>query len=220
MKKSSLDIETAALPLEQIQHLKPAFAAPSNYKDPVKIADNIAEQERKWLENAALSPLTGRVLVIGVKPFGEAPQVLEGEERDILAEFWRMMGYAGQYDQWYGHNIHGFDIPFLVRRSWLHGVPVPMQTLFGDRGYVNARRLIDTMVAFQCGNRADGFVSLDTVARFFGLPGKTEDIGAQFGEVYATDRERALSYHIRDLEIVEGVANRMFLPLAQTEAAA
>lgn len=214
MEKYSTDIETAALPLEQIQHLKPAFQAPGNYKDPLKIQEHIAQQEAKWLEGAALSPLTGRVLVIGIKRFGaHEPTFLEGDEPTMLREFWNIVGISAGLDYWYGHGLHGFDLPFLVKRSWLHGIPVPMQTIFGDRGYVNPRRFIDTMVAFSCGDRAAGYISLDTVAKFFGLPGKTEDLGPQFAQVYAMDRPRALAYLRRDLELVENIADRMFLPL-------
>lgn len=209
MNKSSLDIETAAQPLELIGHLKPTFNAPANYKDPLKIAENIAGQERKWIEDAALSPLTGRVLLIGVKPFGAAPVILEGDETTILQQFWQMVGYAAEFEQWYGHHIHGFDLPFIIKRSWLHGIPVPMQTIMTGR-YINDRRFIDTMVAFQCGNKADGYISLDTVAKFFGFEGKTEDLGPKFAEVYATDKPRAIAYLTRDLELVEGISGRMF----------
>lgn len=217
MNKYATDIETAAQPREAIEHLKPAFTAPGNYKDPVKIAENIAEQERKWFENAALSPLTGRVLVIGIKQFGagNAPTILEGSEEHMLRNFWQIVGYADQFDQFYGHGLHGFDLPFIVKRSWLHRIPVPMHTIFGDRGYINPRRFIDTMQAFACGDKGAGYIGLDTVARFLGLEGKTEDLGPQFAEVYAQDRPRAIAYHVRDLDLVEAVAERMFMPVGK-----
>ena len=208
--RKAFDLETAALPLEEIVHLKPQFNAPSNWKDPAKIADNIAEQEKKWLTEAALNPLTGRILVVGIKEFGREPEYLEGNERDILQHLWDRIGYDAHYERWYGHAIHGFDLPFAVKRSWLHGIPVPMNTLFSDNGFINRRRFVDTMLAFQCGDRGSDYVGLDMVAKFFGMPGKTEDIGKDFGFIYGTDRPRALSYLARDLEIVEGVAVRMF----------
>lgn len=215
MNKYALDSETAGQPRENIIHLKPVFAAPGNYKDPVKIAESIADQERKWFEGAALSPLTGRILVIGIKEFGEGktPTMLQGDENAILREFWNIVGYAGELEQWYGHALHHFDLPFIIKRSWLHGIPVPMHTVFSGR-YINDRRFIDTMTAFACGDKGAGYIGLDTVAKFFGIPGKTEDLGPQFAEVYATDPARALAYLTRDLEIVEGIANRMFMPVA------
>jgi DNA polymerase elongation subunit (family B) len=211
MNRNSLDIETAPQPLEDIVHLRPLFEAPSNWKDPDKIAEKIAEQQRKWIADAALSPITGRVLVIGAKPFGGTPVTFEGDEAPMLHEFWQYVNAERVFDTYYGHNLHAFDIPFLIKRSWLHGIRVPMEVIFDASGrYVNDRRFVDTMVAFQCGDRRSDFISLDTVAKFFGFPGKTEDIGAQFATIYATDRDRAMAYLYRDLDLVEGIANRMF----------
>lgn len=208
----SLDIETAAQPLENIIHLRPLFEAPSNWKDPDKIAEKIAEQQRAWYEKAALSPISGRVLVIGVKQFGPGlkPTLFEGDEAKMLHDFWQFVNAERSFDQYFGHHLHGFDLPFLIKRSWLHGIRVPTEVIFDGAGrYINDRRFVDTMIAFQCGDRRADFVSLDTVAKFFGLPGKTEDIGAQFSTIYATERDRALSYLFRDLDLVEGIANRM-----------
>lgn len=211
IQRNACDIETGALPLAEIIHLKPQFAAPGNYKDPVKIAESIAAQEAQWLEKAALSPLTGRVLVIGVKPFGpHSPQFFEGDERAMLAEFWNVVGIGHDFVEWYGHNLSFFDLPFLIKRSWLHGLPVPLSILFESNGrYFNGRRFKDTMTTFQCGNRQD-FVSLNTVGKFFGLGGKAEENSANFAALYATDREAALAHLARDLELTEGIASRMF----------
>src|SRR5688572_8585619 len=67
----TFDIETAPLPDEQIAPFVPEFSAPSNYKDPEKIKAYIEGEKVKWLEQAALSPLTGRVVAIGILALGE-----------------------------------------------------------------------------------------------------------------------------------------------------
>lgn len=212
MNHYCLDIETGPLPREAISHLKPTFEAPSNYKDPVKIAENITAQEAAWFERAALSPLTGRVLVIGIKRIGvpDTFETLEGDEAAILRQIWTMTGDREVSHRWWGHNLHGFDIPFLVRRSWFHRVPVPMATLFDRRGYVNADRFRDTMAIFQCGNRSEGFTSLDAVGRFFGMPAKEQEKSKHFSDLYAKDREAALLHLTRDLTRTENIITRMF----------
>ena len=187
----------------------PLFAAPANWVDPVKIAAKIREQQVNWLEKAALSPLTGRVLVIGMKRFGEAPVYLEGDERDILLNFWAAIDVDRQFDEFYGHNLYDFDLPYIIRRSWVHGIPVRIDVVMSGR-YINERRFHDTMVAWKCGSRSADYVSLDTVAKFFGFAGKSDDIGANFAEIYATDPERALAYLGNDLTLTEGVAKIMF----------
>lgn len=207
--KLSFDIETEALPREAIEHLKPTFKAPANYRDEAKIAANIAEQETEWYANAALSPLTARVLVIGIKEFGEEPTYLEGAEGDILEAFWNRFGYSSEFDQWHGHNVHSFDVPFLIKRSWANAIKVPIRSVLADNGFVNSRRFVDTMRLFQCGDKQSAFISLDKLAAFLGLRGKLEDIGPKFGQVYAENQTRALAYVRRDLEIVEEAVVRM-----------
>lgn len=209
--RNALDIETAPRPIEEIYKLKPDFKAPSNFKDPFKIAENLKEQEENWLKKAALDPITGRIVVLGVKPFGGEPVIFEGEERDILFAWWDYFGQGREFAEFFGHGLKGFDIPFIIKRSWMHGIKVPMDVLFpGEGRFLNARRFHDTMQAFQCGDMKADWVGLDAVAKFLGFEGKTENIGAQFAEIYAADRPRALAYFVRDLEQTEAVAKIMF----------
>jgi hypothetical protein len=68
------DIETGPLPESELLAMLPAFdpaeVKTGNLKDPAKIAEKIAEAEanhrRDFIERAALDPLTGRVVAIGV----------------------------------------------------------------------------------------------------------------------------------------------------------
>ena len=202
-----IDIETAGQPIEQIDHLAPTFTAPSNYKDADKIAASIAEQRMEWFKRAALSPLTGKIVAIGYKEPNEQPVLHVADEAELLTSFW----YEYQVDQkqMIGHNILGFDIPFIIRRSWANKIRVPATVQNGR--YLNGRRFIDTMTAFQCGNRTEKFHSLDTVSKFMGFAGKTEAIGAQFAEILATDPKRALAYLAADLQAVQDIADRMGL---------
>lgn len=204
-----IDIETEGLPVEQIDHLAPTFTAPSNYKDADKIAASIAEQRMEWFKRAALSPMTGKIVAIGYKtPNAPNGLVLHvADEAELLTSFW--YEYQVEQSQMIGHNILGFDIPFIIRRSWANKISVPATVQNGR--YLNERRFIDTMTAFQCGNRTEKFHSLDTIAKFMGFAGKTEAIGAQFAEILATDPKRALAYLAADLQAVENIAARMGL---------
>lgn len=209
--KTIIDIETAGLPADQIAHLAPAFSAPANYKDPEKIAANIAEQRTEWLQRAALSPLTGKIVAIGFKKPKEDPLLMvEDSESQMLRYFWmRYEDASDTMSQFIGHNILGFDLPFIIRRSWAHGIPVPPTVNSGR--YLNDRRFIDTMLAFQCGNRTEKFHGLDTVAQFMGFAGKTEKIGADWFAIFQSDPERALNYLKADLQAVEDISERMGL---------
>src|SRR5476651_2330269 len=74
MQTIVFDLETGPLAESELSALLPPFdpadVKTGNLKDPAKIAEKIAEAEanhkRDFIERAALDPLTGRVLAIGV----------------------------------------------------------------------------------------------------------------------------------------------------------
>ena len=63
------------------------------------------------------------------------------------------------------------------------------------------------MESFTFGAKA--FVSLDKVAKFFGVGEKTGN-GAQFWELYNTDKEAALAYLTNDVKLTEAIYNNMY----------
>lgn len=122
-----------------------------NLKDAAKIADKILDAERKhnhavslheakaiggeqsfWegiIDNAALSPVTGRVLAIGLVRDGEViiddgrPSADADLEESILQNFWELFAeIRSDGNKMIGWNIANFDVPFLVWRSAKLGV--------------------------------------------------------------------------------------------------
>lgn len=196
------DIETAPLP--NAADLIGEVEAPGNIKDAAKIAAAIEAKKAKMIEEAALSPLTGQVLVIGVK-IGDNPiEYYEGDEVELLARFWedyRKLRRQSNPLQWVGFNSRTFDWPYLIRRSWAHRLNTP--PIFTERGYP-LEHLIDLRDRWQLGDRqATG--SLNSIAKCFGLDGKSGN-GGEFAKLYATDREAALTYLDNDLRITRELA--------------
>ena len=202
------DIETKGRPTAECLPFMPEFEAPANYKDPDKIAASIADQKAKWLDRAALSPLTGQILAIGYKEAGsDDVHVAHGEnEKIVLSQFLDDCDDVAALPM-VGWNIAGFDIPFICKRAWALGLKVPLR-------WRQAKpwdgTLIDLMIEWQCGDRKAVFTGMDSVARFLGLPGKTGDFGPMFGELYASDQPTALEYLVRDVELVEAIHGRIF----------
>lgn len=166
-----------------------------------------------FINRAALSPATGRVEAIGVlNGATNAAGILSGDECDILSSFWAKVEKCSKEGRkLIGHNIHGFDIPFLIRRSWFHEIDVPMSLLFNGR-YPNDRLFVDTMTVWGCGNYRDS-ISLDNLAKAFGYPGKPDGItGADFSRLWrgtAEERQQAEAYLLNDLQMTATVARRM-----------
>ena len=211
------DIETAPLPEAELAALVPPFdpaeVKTGNLKDPDKIAAKLAEAEanhkRDFIERAALDPLTGRVLAIGLYEFdssgrGGAFRILGREdEAGLLSEFWdALRGEMGRVNSAVGFNIFSFDLPFLIRRSWKHRIRVP----FGiRRGRYWGDQLVDLRELWQLGDRqAKG--SLDSIAKHLGVGGKNGD-GKAFAELWQTNRPQAEAYLRNDLELTAKVAD-------------
>ena len=243
-----LDVQTVrarTAPFEAPAHpgeFDPKSVKTGNVKDPVKIAAkiddarkahlslvdnyarNVAAQERDYYaaayDRAPLSPMTGRVLAIGIGfangnnhylALNEANDV---NESGLLEEFWRDFYYPSIKASFnlIGHNIHDFDVPFLIRRSWLLGIDIPENILRGR--YLNDA-FIDTMARWNCGSRSSGYVKLDTLGQALGVGGKLEGVnGADFHRLYfgsANDRIKAMDYLEADVNVTRNVARRMGL---------
>ena len=209
------DIETGPLPESELAALLPPFdpmeVKTGNLKDPDKVAAKVAEAEanhrRDFFEKAALDPLTGRVVAIGLlyPDSGEFVVIGHDDEAATLREFWETTkGEMGRINEMVGFNSNAFDLPFLIRRSWRHRVPVP----FGiRRGRYWSDEMVDLRDAWQLGDRqARG--SLDTIAKHLGVGAKNGS-GADFAALWQSDREKATEYLRNDLQLTARVAEAL-----------
>lgn len=187
-------------------------------------ARNCATQEREYYEaayeRAPLSPVTGRVLAIGVgfadgsNHYLTLNEATDVNEAGLLEEFWRDFYYPTIKASFnlIGHNIFDFDVPFLIRRSWLLGIDIPENILRGR--YLNDA-FIDTMTRWNCGSRSAGYVKLDMIGQALGVGGKLEGVtGADFHRLYfgfTGERDKAMDYLEADVNVTRNVARRMGL---------
>jgi DNA polymerase elongation subunit (family B) len=125
------DIETATLPEAELFPMMPEFAPPGNYKDPEKIKANLEEQKTRWMADGALSAVTGRVVCIGLLADNTYMCLHEEDEGALLRRWWRM--YSEMLEGIAGHCVKTFDLPFLIRRSWKHGIKRPDSLFNGSR---------------------------------------------------------------------------------------
>jgi len=177
---------------------------------------------QKITDEAPLSAILGRVLAIGFCDVNERTHTLavgsiydDDAEADIIDEFWckwyRETVRAGH--SLIGHYIAGFDIPFLMRRSWILGVDVPPGVI--DGGKWLSKAFIDTKAIWECGARGGSTPGgLDILGRVFGEGGKTEDMtGADFWKLFYSGEpekvEEALAYLRNDVVVNSRVARRM-----------
>ena len=206
------DIETGPLPTAELEDRIPNWEAPANYKNDAKIAAYITQKRLDWIERAALDATTGKILAIGIldcrEDGVEKVNTLAGDEAEIIAAFSSIVMQCGG-SGWplVGWNICGFDLPFILRRSWILRVALPQWIRSGrywDRCFV------DAMDVWACGNREQA-VSLDLAAATLGV-GRKSGSGAMFASLWnGSDEERAhaLEYLENDLRLTKAVAERI-----------
>jgi len=207
------DVETGPLPEIELAALLPPFdpaeVKTGNIRDPDKVAAKIAEAEaahrRDFFERAALDPLTGRVLAVGVlyPDSREFFIIGDDDEAQILREFWNLTrGEMGRINHMVGFNTHLFDLPFLIRRSWKHRIQVPLGI---RRGRYWSEEMVDLRDDWQLGDRqARG--SLDAIAKHLGLGQKTGD-GKAFSQLWQANRAEAVAYLRNDVELTAKIAH-------------
>lgn len=205
------DIETGPLPLSElvIPPFDPSQVKLGNVKNPDLIAEKIQRAEEThtadYIRNAALDALSGQVLAIGYQVEHEQAVVLhvgESSEKEILIAFWRLLDSFERKPQMIGFNVKPFDLPFLIKRSWKHRVTAPYWIRSGR--YWNDL-IVDLREVWQLGdNRAHG--SLNAISRHLGL-GEKAGNGAMFSELYQTNRQAAIDYCLRDVELTQKVSD-------------
>ena len=219
------DIETGA-DLARSRALMPPFdeseVKVGNLKDTDKIAAKYMDRrqihERSWLNDSALRPETGHVLAIGLLPTRTDPalsplifHVHQTSEADVLQSFWDFLESTQQASgqHFIGFAIFHFDLPFLIIRSRILGVPVPINLRVGR--YFNATRFVDLQEEWLMGrSRNDTRNSLDYVAKALGV-GEKSGTGDKFESLYSANEAQALAYLENDLNLAKGVAVKLGL---------
>lgn len=150
----TIDIETSKDVADQnyIAWKLSNIKAPSNYKDPTAIEKNIGEQKLRAMEEFALSPLTGKIILIGMM-FDKMPNNLaegeyitysvsgkpvhvihlEGEETVILGKFWNLFSWFQLNDTvLVTYNGKAFDLPFIMNRTLITKSLIPRKIPMQD----------------------------------------------------------------------------------------
>lgn len=219
----AFDIETGPLPDEQLRQLIPDFDPSEvkcgNLKDPEKIAAKIAEakelHEQEFIGKAALSAVTGRILAIGYLASESGNFHLDdgdGQESAILRQFWLKYAECRKVGRkMVGHNSNQFDLPFIMRRSWILGIDVP--STVRERGRYLDSIFVDTLEVWSCGTRE--MISLDRLSQALGTGKKPDGVdGSMFAKLWfgsEADRAQAIEYLVNDLKLTAADAARMGL---------
>jgi len=227
----TIDIETLALPdfrervgpqLEKSMKLgKMRFEQHQRY-----LEDVLTEEERTY-QLGSLSATSGRILSIAVHAgpvpgldFGEAGQLQservfgideggnEQNEKDSLIAFLDFLkDFDPDIDELVGHNIIGFDLPFIFQRCLVNCIPAKPLI---DLGEYRVRGVFDTMHHWWLGARRN--VSLDDIAWALGIESsKTATAeGSKVFDLYQGGNLAEIrEYNLNDVRVTRKVYERM-----------
>lgn len=207
-----VDIETVPLPESERMWMKPdksTFKPKRGAKKEETVDKQFAEELTKFKhgEGCGLSAITGQVAIIGTATHegNEAAifQTKKHREADILKMFWDMhhgiLVDRARAPMLVGHNIKGFDLPFLIRRSWINKVPVPYGVV-KDLHKFRSEFIFDTMSEWALGSKGDAYTSLVDICGAFGIPVKEGEInGANIADYWATKPKECVEYCMADV---------------------
>jgi hypothetical protein len=180
--------------------------------------DAEADHFNKFRDKAALSPTTGQVLAVGIFD-GLTNLYLVNDNQDekrLIRQYWDWLDAwqkkANTHRQ-IGFHIFGFDLPFLVRRSWVHGIK-PSSCVGVGKPCWNpwAPCFVDLLEEYQLGNRRD-YIKLAELSIMLGGKGKPEDTdGGDFSRLFhgtEAERQEAIDYLGNDLAMTWHVASQL-----------
>lgn len=205
-----IDIETRP------PHLSPddraaLVSAPANYKDPEKIAAYIAEHAEDAWRRCALDYRRGHILAIGVAVDDGPVEVHVDEEGDGLACLDGL--YATLKQQcpngrllWVGHNVKGFDLPWIWRLAVRHAHPIA-----GIIPRARYDKRVDDTMDIWAGTDWQHKASLSDIAAYLHLEAKLGK-GSDVCDLWlARDWDKLRAYCAQDVAITRAAYRAMVM---------
>ena len=208
-----LDIET--IPIQDETKCKELVAnakPPANYKNEDTIAkwreENAANAIAKTSFDGGLGHICQICAIHGDSEARLGMQSID-QEKSILSTFaefaTNMPDYNGFNPVIVGHNINAFDIRFIWQRAVVLGVKLPKWFPKDPKPWGNDT--FDTMIAW-AGSR--GMVSLDNLAKYLGLEGKTGVDGSMVAQMWADGKhDEIAAYCMDDVLLTKAIHERM-----------
>ena len=181
-------------------------------RDQRELVQRVEEAEKKYFtdfaERAALDACRGQVLAVGYLSDRGSRRIDDRDEKSMLVQFWDVFRSAsGDGRKMVGFNLFHFDLPFLVRRTWLLGLHVPIDVI--DRNRFWHPCFIDLAEVYRLGVHGE-YKKLKEIAVSMGVTDELgDDDGADFARLLEEDRPKAIEHLHLDLIRTKGIAERI-----------
>jgi len=193
--------------------------------EPEELGD--LDKNQMYPKKAALFPEWGKIICIsiGQLKFDESGNPIDfstksyygDDEAELLEEFNKVASQImNKYPnmQWVGHNIKGFDMPYIIRRSLIHGIRVPKAFhLHKQKPWESC--LLDTQDVWKFGSWNSAKLGL--ISELLGIPSPKQDlIGVMVSQVYweGGNLERIKNYCEMDILATANIMLKVsYLPI-------
>lgn len=202
-----LTIDVEAVAIADVETYLEPVTAPSNYRDPEKIAAYEREARAAAIARAALDVDLARIVALGIKRDDGATDVLrcydEAGERYALRTLWGHFEHARP--QLVTFNGLGYDVPLLMRRSLYLGLWHPQ--IQCDR--FKHPQVVDVMAILSMDGKLKSH-GLRFYANRFGLPVQDEITGKEIAQCVAEGDWASVERHCRsDVDLTWQLAQRI-----------
>lgn len=207
--------------IAEIEAAKLAVKAPANYKDQEKIDAYIADKMKELdagldaaveakVAKTGLDGLHGRIACISWMRSGTVIFSTETHhsEREAIESFYGDIDkFCCDGEEFCGHNIAGFDLPFLKHRSIILGIKPPKPLLAAMNAKPWDKCIADTMLMWS--PEREKRVSLKKLCKAFGIESDDGIDGSMVAETWKTDPEKVIYHCKEDVRKVREVYNRI-----------
>lgn len=219
-----LDIET--LPCadpEFVAQVEAGITAPAQYKKPESIAEwleaNKAQAVKDAVAKTSFDGLYGSIACI-CYAFNDG-EVFSVDARDgektMLEHFYSHVfdiatiehnaGLAEMPLTIVGHNVAGFDLPFLKHRSLINSVKPINQFIKAMAAKSWDSCIADTMLMWSSDSQKRA--SMDKLCQAFGIPGKGDFDGSMVADTWPTEPLKVIGYCMADVERTRQIYKRL-----------
>ena len=185
-----------------------------------KYPDNKEKSDEELFQmKSALQAEFGRVVCVSFgklkfednMPKAQIVSYSGDDEALILTQTFKLMsGLAKNGVKLIGHNVKRFDVPFLCKRAFIHGLEpaTPLQVWDKKPWEIS---ISDTSELWSFGAWQEGFTSLDLLATILGVDSPKDDIsGADVhSKYYSGEIERIKTYCEKDVVTLMQIALRL-----------
>lgn len=197
-----------------IEELEKEIKAPGQFKKPESIAtwmrENKETELKKLVSKTSFDGMLGRVACIAWAFDDE--EILsttdDMDETDVITSFYESIESSSIREYIFcGHNIAGFDLPFLKHRSIILGIKPPSKLLTAMNAKPWNDCIADTM--FMWSQDKQNHMSMDKLCKAFGISGKGDFDGSMVAETWLTDPQKVIDYCKDDVHRTREMYKRM-----------